>query len=495
MVSNRDIIGHKIVCSSSVLFFTQKMFAYMNKSKFVLGEHHRKICATLDKVISGETRKLMINVAPRYSKTLLVSQMFQSFGFALNAESLFLHISYSDSLVKENSEAVKNIMNCEYYKALFDVRIQPGKNTKQKWSTKQGGGMLAVPTLGQITGFGAGRVEKQYDDEDDRAIEEYLDEYSRRFNPDNFSGAIVIDDPIKPQDALSDKAREQVNLRFETTIRSRVNSRKTPIIIIMQRLHENDLCGYLLNKEPGEWTVLSLPCIYEDEETGEEKALWEFKHTLEELRKLRNTNPFVFETQYMQNPKPLEGLLYNNLRTYDVLPIGKYTKKNYTDTADTGSDFLCSICYNEYKFGMYITDIVYTKKPMEYTEVEVPRMLNSNGTEYAIIESNNGGRAFARNVEKNVRELGNKRMEFKTFTQSLNKQSRIYSHSAEVQNLIFFPSDWEKRWPEFARDVKGYRKEGSNANDDAPDVLTGMTEYFGECMNTMSSEEILSMLH
>jgi predicted phage terminase large subunit-like protein len=484
----KELLAHKMLCSSSTLSFTRKMFEFKNKSQYIVGEHHKKICDALDAVIAGKTRKLIINIAPRYGKTLLVAQMFIACGLAINAKSKFLHLSYSGSLAQDNSVAIKEIVENDYYKALFETRIKIGSNTKSYWSTEQGGGVYATTTLGQITGFGAGVTDAVND-------EMLIDEFTAKFNPDKFAGAIVIDDPIKPEDALSDNQRESVNRRFETTIRNRVNSRKTPIIIIMQRLHEHDLCGYLQEIEPDEWTVLSLPCIYEDEETGEERALWDFKHTLEELRKLRDINPFVFETQYMQNPKPLEGLLYNNLRTYDVLPIGKYTKKNYTDTADTGSDFLCSICYNEYKFGMYITDIVYTKKPMEYTEVEVPRMLNSNGTEYAIIESNNGGRAFARNVEKNVRELGNKRMEFKTFTQSLNKQSRIYSHSAEVQNLIFFPSDWEKRWPEFARDVKGYRKEGSNANDDAPDVLTGMTEYFGEGMNTMSSEEILSMLH
>ena len=69
-------------------------------------------------------------------------------------------------------------------------------------------------------------------------------------------------------------------------------------------------------------------------------------------------------------------------------------------------------------------------------------------------------------------------MRFVTFSQGLNKNVRIFSHSAEVQNLIFFPSDWERRWSQFARAVKGYRKVGKNAQDDAPDVLTGMVENY-----------------
>lgn len=479
-------LAHRMLLSSSLETFTTRMFQYINKTPYILGEHHKKICSVLDKVIAGESgyNKVIINIAPRYGKTLLVSQMFIAYGFAINPESKFLHLSYSGSLTQDNSIAVKDIITSEYFQAVFDTRIRVGSNTKSKWDTEQGGGEYATSTLGQITGFGAGQTDKEEDAE--------IDAYTARFNANKFSGAIVIDDPIKPEDALSDNARETVNRRFETTIRNRVNSRRTPIVIIMQRLHEHDLCGYLQEVEPGQWTVLSLPCLYTDE-LGQEHALWDFKHSVDELHKLRAINPFVFETQYMQNPKPLEGLMYEKLRTYDTLPIVskfKQIRKNYTDTADTGSDWLCSVCYIEYEFGMYIVDVLYTKKPMEYTETETAKMLCANNVELVNIESNNGGRGFARNVEQNVRTLGNLQMRFETFTQGANKQVRIFSHSAEVQNMIYFPSDWEVRWREFASDVKGYRKEGRNAHDDCVDALTGMVEYFQKHVVVVTDEEI-----
>lgn len=483
---NRQILLHKMLLSNSVLRFTQGMFEFNNKTPYVCGQHHKLICSYLDKVVKGEIRKLIINIAPRYGKTELCSRQFIAYGFAINPQSKFLHLSYSGGLTQDNSMAVKDIVNCEYYQALFDTRIDQRYNTRAKWITTAGGEMYATSTLGQITGFGAGRTDRE--DNDEKAIDEYFE----RFNPDGFAGAIVIDDPIKPDDALSDNVREAVNRRFETTIRNRVNSRRTPIVIIMQRLHEHDLCGYLEEIEPGEWTVLKIPVIDTDE-NGNEQALWPFKHTVDELHKLRAINPFVFETQYMQNPKPLEGLMYEKLRTYDTLPIVskfKQIRKNYTDTADTGSDWLCSVCYIEYEFGMYIVDVLYTKKPMEYTEAETAKMLCANNVELVNIESNNGGRGFARNVEQNVRTLGNLQMRFETFTQGASKQVRIFSHSAEVQNMIYFPSDWEVRWREFASDVKGYRKEGRNAHDDAPDVLTGMIEYFGKHNEVVSDEEI-----
>lgn len=461
MVYDADYVLRSWILSDS-LHFARYFFKLMNGGKkFVVGKHHRMICDKLNDVLTGKTRRLIINIAPRYSKSELVSRNFIAMGLAINPAAKFIHLSYSGDLALGNSVAVKDIVKSEDYQRLFGVEIAVGTDTKSQWNTTKGGGLYATSSLGQVTGFGAGAIENEGDEW-------------------QFGGAIVIDDPIKPADALSDNNREAVNLHFETTIRNRVNSRNTPIIIIMQRLHEHDLCGYLMELEPDEWEVLSVPCISYNED-GEEEALWPFKHTIEELHKIESANQFVFDTQYMQNPKPLEGLMYSKLRTYDILPMEQSIRKNYTDTADKGADFLCSVCYVETPLGMYVTDVLYTDKPMEYTEVKTAEMLLINGTQLVKVESNNGGEGFARNVEKNVRLQGTPvalKMNFTSFFQSLNKNVRIFSHSAEVQNLIHFPSDWETRWPQFAQAVKGYRKVGRNAHDDAPDVLTGMVENF-----------------
>lgn len=461
MVYDADYVLRSWILSDS-LHFARYFFKLMNGGKrFVVGKHHRMICDKLNDVFNGKTRRLIINIAPRYSKSELVSRNFIAMGLAINPAAKFIHLSYSGDLALGNSVAVKDIVKSDEYQRLFGVEIAVGTDTKSQWNTTKGGGLYATSSLGQVTGFGAGAIENEGDDW-------------------QFGGAIVIDDPIKPADALSDNNREAVNLHFETTIRNRVNSRNTPIIIIMQRLHEHDLCGYLMELEPDEWEVLSVPCISYNED-GEEEALWPFKHTIEELHKIESANQFVFDTQYMQNPKPLEGLMYSKLRTYEILPMEQSIRKNYTDTADKGADFLCSVCYVETPSGMYVTDVLYTDKPMEYTEVKTAEMLLINGTQLVKVESNNGGEGFARNVEKNVRLQGTPvalKMNFTSFFQSLNKNVRIFSHSAEVQNLIYFPSDWETRWPQFAQAVKGYRKVGRNAHDDAPDVLTGMVENF-----------------
>lgn len=465
----RDIDIEATWALDNILNYTRYCFKKKTGSKFIIGDHHKIICQALDDVIAGKIKKLMINIAPRYSKTELAVKGFISYGLTVNQKSKFIHLSYSDDLALDNSNEIQEELNSDYHKRLFNVEVV-GRSSK-KWYTSEGGGLYAVSTGGQVTGFGAGMVDPEQDAEQENAIDEFTPFYDS-----SFAGAIVIDDPIKPEDALSDLVRERVNKRFETTIRNRVNSRNTPIIIIMQRVHESDLCGYLLELEPDEWTVISLPCLYNDD-AGNENALWPHKHTVEELHRLREKNEFVFDTQYMQNPKPLEGLMYKPFMTYEIIPYHIDAKrKNYTDTADTGSDWLCSICYEEHPDYIYVTDILYTKKPMEYTEPKTAEMLAKNKTQEAHIEANNGGRGFARNVGSQLLQMNYNECRIVPFTQSDNKNVRIFNASAGVNNVILFPLGWERRWPEFYRDISGYRKEGGNKHDDAPDCLTGVYE-------------------
>jgi predicted phage terminase large subunit-like protein len=472
----RDIDLTKTWCLSGLLNFTCFFFKKRFKRKFVIGDHHRKIATILDNVYSGKETRVCINIAPRYGKTELAVKNFIAMGLALNPKAKFIHLSYSDDLVRDNSSDVQGIMGEPDYKRLFAAR--PTSNNSRKWYTKEGGGLYAVSSSGQVTGFGAGLVDEE-DENEQAEFEQEIDTLASCIEgSEGFGGAIIIDDPIKPDDARSDLIRNKVNQKFETTIRNRVNSRKTPIVIIMQRLDEEDLCGYLQRLEPEEWTVLSLPCIYTDTETGEDKSLWPFKHTLQELRKLRDKNRFVFDTQYMQNPKPLEGLMYENpFKEYEIIPATRrHKRKNYTDTADTGEDYLCSIDYAETEIGNFVLDVLYTQKSMEYTETKTAQMLTKDQIEKAVIESNNGGRSFARAVESQCRIMENGLTRFTWFHQSNNKQTRIFNNSAAVNNLTYFPKGWETRWPEFYRHVTNYMKVGTNAHDDAPDALTGTIE-------------------
>lgn len=284
------------------MFATRYFFKAQEGRKFNVGEHHKKIAAALDRVFAGECTRLMINLPPRYSKTEML-KAFVKKGLAINPASKYIMLSYSANLALDNSERIKDSVGSDWYREIFPwVEIKRDSHSKQKWYTTAGGGVYATSSDGQVTGFGAGIVKE--DRQPDPLEEDFPDA-----NEASWGGAIIIDDPLKPLDATSPVRRQKVNDQFENTIRSRVNDRSTPIIIIMQRLHKDDLCGYLMNLEPEEWEVLSLPALSTDSE-GNEVALYPFKHTIEELHKIRAANRFTFETQYQQNPQAINEKLW-----------------------------------------------------------------------------------------------------------------------------------------------------------------------------------------
>jgi predicted phage terminase large subunit-like protein len=200
--------------------------------------------------------------------------MYIAWSLSKNPAAKFIHLSYSDSLALDNSSMTKEYINSDAFGRLWDIKLKKDSQSQKKWYTTEGGGVYATSSGGAITGFGAGS-----------------------------GGAIIIDDPLKPDDALSDVRRSFINNRYNTTIRSRVNDRNVPIIVIMQRLHEEDLSGYLLDGGSGEeWHHLKLSALDDDN-----KALWPEKHSFDELEAIRQADRYTFSGQYLQLPSPPEG--------------------------------------------------------------------------------------------------------------------------------------------------------------------------------------------
>lgn len=449
----------KFKCLTSTLFFTRYFFKKRFNRKFVVGEHHELISSALDRVIKGETKKLLINIAPRYGKTELAVKNFIAHGLAINPAARFIHLSYSDDLALDNSEEVRDIVSSEEYQQLFGVQIKKNSDAKKKWYTTEGGGVYATSAAGQVTGFGAGKV-----DDEDFEFPESKNEL--------FGGALIIDDPIKPDDADSELIRERVNQRFDSTLRNRVNSRNTPIIIIMQRLHENDLCGYLMEQEPEDWEVLSLPSIKTDG-----SALWPFKHTIEELLKIEKQNDVVFQRQHMQDPKPLKGLLFppNELTYYRPDELLKFESSiGYADIADQGDDDLCALIGKTINDKCYITKVVFNKENSEITIPMVATMINESDCRYFRCESNSMGGMYAKTLEKEVNVC-----QVLTATSTTNKHTRILMDAPFIKrNFIFLHSDyWDDEYRNFIKQLTGYLKAGQSNKDDAPDACSGLAIF------------------
>ena len=197
--------------------------------------------------------------------------------------------------------------------------------------------------------------------------------------------------------------------------------------------------------------------------------------------KRRLTSLAIFLANFQQQPVDVTGALYaQGFKTYDPSAYDPELAEhhyNYTDTADTGSDHLCSICFDERDGYGYVRDVYFTDEGMEVTEKETARRMKAAGTREAVIESNNGGRGFARNVEKILNGWGWKKTSFLWMHQSKNKKARILSHATGACEKIIMPEGWEKRWPEFYKYLMAYqRKSKTTSHDDAPDCLTGCVE-------------------
>lgn len=312
--------------------FTDEHFKTIEDAAFEWGPHHEVMCSTLDRVFTGEIKRLIINVPPGYTKTLLCTTMLAARGFAINPNARFLHTSASNPLVLQNSRQVKDIMKAERYRANFPLTFR--SDADSRWELAEGGQFFALPGKGTITGMRAGR-KPDY--------------------PGQFTGALLIDDPQKAQDA--DKKSHTptgaelraVNDRYHSTLKSRLfPTATTPVIIVQQRLHMDDLSGHLLTggsnekwhhlwlpvetipgtEYPAEWTH-GIP-IEHDLPPG---PLWRFQHDERQIDLLRYPEG-VFAAQYMQQPLEGEGLIFaaHHFQAWRDLPNLVY-RKIWADTA------------------------------------------------------------------------------------------------------------------------------------------------------------------
>lgn len=305
-------------CEGDFRFFVRYFFKHRKGTKFIFNEHHEVICEDLMMVYQGVIMGYICNMPPRYGKTELIVIMFVLWCFVKNRRCEFIHLSYALSLVLENSDAIRTIIKSAEFKQLWpDFHTKDSKDAKSAWATQEGGSFLGTQAGGAITGFGAGR----------------MDEWNPLTNVFTFSGAIVIDDPLKPDDARHDNMRKAINDRWHSTIKSRRNSPRTPVICVMQRLHEDDFTAELLRDDSMGWFHRKMQALV-DEGTDSERALWPEKHTVAALKKMKAANQYHFAGQMQQMPSPLGGGILKGewFGRYEILPKIKF-RKIYVDTA------------------------------------------------------------------------------------------------------------------------------------------------------------------
>ena len=397
---------------------------------------------------------MVINLPPRHGKsrtaTKFVQWLFGKYGKDIKVMTGSYNETLSGTFAKQVRDTIaeKPTLGMTVYNDIFpNTKIKYGEAAMAKW-TLEGSGVanyLATSPTGTATGFGC--------------------------------NIMIIDDLIKnSEEAYNANRLKALQSWFTDTMLSRTEN-GFKLIIIMTRWASEDLAGYILANYKNVVHV-NYKAVQDDGSMLCPEILSRADYEL----KTKNMDKAIVEANYQQEPIDIKGRLYTKIKTYTDIPrddngapLFKYIL-NYTDTADTGSDFLCSICYGMYQDSYYILDVLYTKDAMDVTEPATARMLTENHVGCAIIEYNNGGHGFARNVEWECQQLGNTHTSIEGFHQSSNKIARILSNSTAVMNNVYFPVNWKEKWPDFYTAITKYQKEGKNEHDDAPDALTGVYE-------------------
>jgi len=297
-----DVVAH--VLRNDLYSFVQACFPIVSGgSELILNWHIEAICHALRKVEAGDIKRLIITIPPRHLKSICASVCFPAFLLGHDPTRRIICVSYSEGLARKHANDCRALMRSPMYRRLFPrTRISAEKDTELEFMTTARGSRLATSVGGTLTGRGG--------------------------------NLIIIDDPLKPQDAYSESAREQLKQWYGNTLLSRLdNKAQDPIIIVMQRLHVDDLVGHLLEQK--NWMVLNLPAIAPAEEFIPVRPGWvthrkpgDILHPEREpisvLNEIKQTmGSLDFAAQYQQEPVPPGGhmITWSWFRFYDAPPV------------------------------------------------------------------------------------------------------------------------------------------------------------------------------
>lgn len=418
------------------------------------------LCREFQEFLESDEKVMIVNEPPRHGKSRTAGKLVEWI-LGKDQKKKIMTGSYNETLSTTFSKNVRNTITeqkADAGKTIFSdifpgITIKRGDGAMNLWSLEGGyNNYLATSPTGTATGFGA--------------------------------DIIIIDDLIKSaEEAHNETTKEKHWSWFTDTMLSRLEE-GGKIIIIMTRWASDDLAGRALEHYLEQGVKVRHICMKALVDKEKKQMLCpEILSYQSYMEKVAAMGEDIAAANYQQEPIDLKGCLYTSFKTYDKLPVDTEGNSlfegiySYTDTADEGDDYLCSIIWGVYMKEAYILDVYYTQQGMEITEPETARRFKEWKVNLSRIESNNGGSGFARNVKRiSEEDLRNFLTVFKWFHQSKNKKARILSNATWVMAHILYPANWKHKWPDYYKSMVKYQKEGENKHDDAQDCTTGVAE-------------------
>lgn len=391
---------------NSLKFFIRQAFQTLNPSTNLLWNWHIEyLCDILEEVAKGKIKRLIINIPPRYLKSIICSVSFPAWLLGKDPSKRIIVCSYSKQLSIKHSIDTRQIMQSDWYKKCFpETIIETGKNEKTKFITTKNGFRLATSTGGTLTGEGG--------------------------------DILIVDDPHNPVNIWNKKNRTKVKNWFSGVFSSRLNNKKNgTIIVVMQRLHTEDLCGYLLEKDNNKngnskWFHINLPVIADREYTyciydklykirkyGD--ILHKKMEGLEELEIIKNDlGEYNFLAQYQQNPISIDGniikqkwLKYFNLEDFIKQLKQQFIDIEYTISIDcasgigTENDFTAVAIFIIYSNKFYLCNMYHLKLSYPDLKKEIINIINKYQPQTILIEDKSNGTSMIQDLQQQYNQI------------------------------------------------------------------------------------------
>lgn len=464
-------------------------FARYMQPDLILEPFHVVYYSVLDMFAHGKIKKLIIQQPPQHGKSEGSSRKLPAFMEGLNPDLKICIGSYAATIARDFNRDVQRIIDTPQYRELFPETYLNGSNVVTLANTylRNSDVIEMVGRKGslRVVGRGGSLTSKTVD-------------------------VSILDDVYKDySEGNSPIIREAAWKWYTTVVRTRLHNQSQELIVFT-RWHDDDLIGRIEksgeviidakrwedfeNVPPGAWVRINFEALKEGEPTELDprekgEALWESRHSKIKLEGQKALDAVQFNCLYQGNPASAEGRLYQPFKTWiDKSEWGQYIRTGcYIDVADEGNDLLVAIAYDIYKSSNQIwnertkkfepilyalvTDMEMTDASTDVTTITIPHLINRNGVQRVWVESNNGGSQFEKTIKKKIKALTT------PFYQNGNKESRIITASAMVNQQIIMPFDWENRFTKAYEHITTFlRNFGANKHDDAEDALTGIYE-------------------
>jgi len=456
--------------------FVVKVFNEVSANSTYLDNWHIDvICHELMNSFKGKQNRLIINIPPRYMKSIICSIAFPAFILGHNPKATIIAVSYADELASNLALKCKQVIESSWYQELFPgMKLSKNKRSTNDFETTKGGGRYATSVNGTLTGRGA--------------------DY------------IIIDDPIKPMDAYSDLLREKTNDWYGSTLYSRLNNKNEgKIIVVMQRLHDEDFTGYLLQTDPS-FKLVRMPAIAEEDEkwtvkdriANKEKVFKRVKNEplhpeREDITKLYQSKDYMgefnFAGQYQQNPMPREGGIIKKkwFKFYNEEHLWKSVEKNeikvngIIQSWDTASKIaehndysVCITILRDIKGNSYILEC-YREK------LEFPALIRKIAQKHDLAKEKYKNRIIVLIEDQNsgtslIQELKHKHRIYPVgIKPEYDKESRLISVSHLIENgTCLFPGNYPHWWLDFEKELLTFPR---SKHDDQCDALSQALNY------------------